>query len=190
MQLILASSSRWRRELLESAGLVVEGIDHTVDERAAGDLPPVELATTLALAKARSVSAMHPDALVIGADQVVHLDGRRFDKPSSAGEQMEHLKGLRGATHQLVTGVALVGPKIERVFHETTKVRFRRDVTDDEIAAYVATGEGRGSAGGYEIERRGAQLIAEVQGSWFNVVGLPLLPLITALRELGWRPSF
>lgn len=190
MKLVLASGSRWRRELLAAAGVPVEGIEHCVDERSFGDLPPVQLATTLALAKARSVMEQAPDALIIGADQVVHLDGRRFDKPRDAAEQASHLQQLRGVTHALVTGVAVVGGGVERVFHETTHVRFRADVSDHEIAAYVATGEGRGSAGGYEIEGRGAQLAESIDGSWFNIVGLPVLPLISTLRELGWRPSF
>ena len=190
MKLVLASGSRWRRELLAAAGVHVLGIEHRVDERSFGDLPPVELATTLALEKARSVVELAPEALIIGADQVVHLDGRRFDKPRDAAEQQAHLRTLRGRTHQLVTGVAVVGPGVERVFHEATRVSFRADVSDDEIAAYVATGEGRGSAGGYEIEGRGAQLAEAIEGSWFNIVGLPVLPLVSTLRELGWRPSF
>ena len=80
MKLVLASGSRWRRELLAAAGVQVFGIEHRVDERSFGDLPPVELATTLALEKALSVVELAPEALIIGADQVVHLDGRRFGR--------------------------------------------------------------------------------------------------------------
>ncbi len=176
--------------MLESAGIACRAMEHRVDERGVAAGTPGELARCLALAKARSVAELEPEALVIGADQVVHLEGRRFDKPRGPEEQEAHLRTLRGRTHELITGVALVGPGVCRVFEESTRVTFRRDLSDQEIAAYVATEEGRGSAGGYEIEGRGAQLVQNIDGSWFNVVGLPLLRLVTELRELGWRPSF
>lgn len=190
MELVLASGSPFRRQMLAAAGIPCRGVEHGVDERSVVVGDPVLLARALAMAKAVDVAAREPEALVIGADQVVHLDGRRFDKPSSAAEQEEHLRALRGKTHTLVTGVALVSSSGRSGFEVSTRVRFRGDVSDSEIAAYVATGEGRGSAGGYEIEARGVQLAEHIDGSWFNIVGLPLLPLITALREQGWRPSF
>ncbi|HJN73223.1 MAG TPA: nucleoside triphosphate pyrophosphatase [Myxococcota bacterium] len=187
MPLVLASTSPWRRALLERAGVPSEGVAPSVDERACGVTEPVELAETLALWKARSVAEQRPGALVLGADCVVHLDGRIFHKPRDAAEHRATLGELAGRTHDLVTGVALVGEGVERVFHETTRLRFRGDLSDEELASYVASGEGRACAGGYEIEGRGAWLCESIDGSWFNVVGLPVLRVISELRALGWR---
>jgi len=187
MPLILASTSPWRRALLERAGLSCSAAEPSVDERACRLEDPVELARELARQKAASVARTRPDAVVLGADQVVHLEGRVFHKPASPEEHLDALRALRGRTHELVTGVALLHDDDERVFHETTRLRFRADLSDAELAAYVATGEGAGCAGGYEIEARGAWLCESIEGSWFNVVGLPVLRVITELRELGWR---
>ena len=187
MALILASTSPWRRALLERAGVPCESLAPEVDERACALTEPVALAEALALLKARAVAARRPGALVLGADQVVHLDGRVFHKPSSPEEHRRELLALRGRTHELVTGVALLGPGTERVFHKRTRLTFREDLSEAEIDAYVASGEGSGCAGGYEIERRGAWLCASIEGSWFNVVGLPVLRVLGELRRLGWR---
>ena len=187
MALILASTSPWRRELLSRAGVECEGVAPSVDERACTIGDPVELAEALARMKAASVAAGRPDELVLGADQIVHLDGRVFHKPESAAAHLSMLHALRGRTHDLVTGVALIGPDVERVFHCTTRLSFRVDLTDAELLAYVDSGEGRGCAGGYEIERRGAWLCENIDGSWFNVVGLPVLRVVAELRALGWR---
>ncbi len=186
MRLILASESPWRRELLERAGVPCEGRAHTVDEYALVEPDPVARARALALAKARSLDGAQ-DAWVLGADQVCHLDGRIFHKPVDAGDHLAQLQALGGRTHELVTGVALVGPGIEVVFDERTRITMR-ELGADELRAYLATGEGAGCAGGYQVEGRGAQLIERVDGDWFNVVGLPVLRVVSALREHGWRP--
>lgn len=187
MRLVLASTSSWRRGLLEAAGLVVEGVAPGVDERACELSEPVALARALALQKAQAVARRRPDDLVIGADQVAHLDGDVFGKPTDPADHRARLASLVGRTHQLVTGVALVGPMGERVFHETTRIRFRADIEPAELDRYVASGEGSGCAGGYEAEHRGAWLIEAIEGSWSNVIGLPLERLITELRDLGYR---
>jgi len=144
-------------------------------------------ARLLARAKARSVAVIEPDAVVIGADQVCHLEGEVFHKPADPEDHMAQLRRLRGRTHELVTGVALVGPGVERLFDDRTTIRLR-DLSDAELGSYLRTGEGQGCAGGYQVEGVGAQLIEHVGGDWFNVVGLPVLRLISELRALGWRP--
>lgn len=188
MRIVLASGSRWRRELLESAGIPCDSRASGVDEHACTEHRPLALARELALQKALAVSEMEPDALVIGADQVMALDGQAFGKPADPADHLAQLKRLRGREHALIVGVALVGPGRRVVFDETTRVRFRADLSDAELQAYVDSGEGSGCAGGYEAERRGAQLIESVHGDWNNVIGLPVFRLITELRALGWRP--
>lgn len=188
MQLILASTSPWRRQLLASVGLGVDGVAPGVAEEEFSEDRPVERAIGLARLKAEAVAARSPGALVIGADQVAHLNGENFGKPKNPDDHLRRLRALRGRGHRLVTGVALIGPGIEVLFSEETEVVFRADLSDEELEAYVLTGEGSGCAGGYQAEGQGAALIERVNGDWFNVIGLPVHRLLGALRGLGWRP--
>jgi septum formation protein len=97
---------------------------------------------------------------------------------------------LRGRAHRLVTGVCIVAPGGRELrFVEETVLHGRPDLSDAELAAYVASGEGSGCAGGYAIEGRGAQLFARIEGDYFNVIGLPLFRVVDALRGMGWRPD-
>lgn len=188
MELVLASGSVWRQKVLESAGVRCEALASGVDEEAVTLRDPCELARTLARLKAQAVAARRPGALVIGADQVAHMAGECFGKPKGPEDHLARLKRLRGRTHELVTGVCIVGPESEDIFDVRTKVRFRSDLTDGDLKAYVASGEGAGSAGGYEAEHRGAVLIDRIEGDWFNVIGLPLYRVLPVLRERGWNP--
>lgn len=188
MRLILASTSPWRRQLLADVGLRAEGVAPGVAEEEFSEDRPVERAIGLARLKAQAVAARSPGALVIGADQVAHLNGESFGKPLDPDDHLRRLRALSGRGHRLVTGVALVGPGIEVVFSEETEVVFRADLNDEELRAYVDSGEGSGCAGGYRAEGLGAALIERVHGDWFNVIGLPVHRLLGALRGLGWRP--
>ncbi|MEE2752175.1 MAG: Maf family protein [Myxococcota bacterium] len=182
---VLASSSAWRAELLGAVGLTCEMHPPGLDESACEEARPVERALTLARQKLALVAPLYPESLVIAADQVAHLDGRAFGKPRDAEEHFSMLCGLRGRRHELVTGVAISWRGDSRVFHETTGITFREDLRDSEIQAYVDSGEGRGCAGGYQVERLGPWLISEVSGDWFNVVGLPIPRLVGELRSIG-----
>lgn len=185
-ELLLASTSPWRRQMLDDVGIAVRGVSPGVDEDCALS-DPVERATALALRKAHAVLSRHPNALVLGADQVV-TDGREiWGKPRDQRDHVARLRGMRGGTHQLVTGFAVVREGMERVGHRITVMSVRADVTNDEIADYVASGEGSGCAGGYAAEARGAFLFDRVDGDWHNVIGLPIFDVIGVLRELGWR---
>lgn len=194
-RLVLASTSQWRLGLLREAGVDCVAEDPGVDESTVQRDDPVELALARAVAKARAVQAAWPHDLVCGADQVLHMDAADgvavFGKPADEQAWARRLKGLRGRTHQLTTGVALLcgepGHEVDDRFSVTTDVRFRADVSDAEIAAYIRLGEARGCAGGYMVERRGAWLVEAIDGDWLNVVGLPVLHLIGRLRALGWR---
>jgi septum formation protein len=195
-ELILASTSAYRRQLLAAAGIQVRCEAPEVDERAAEDAiraeDPVVLARELARIKAIAVARRHPQALVIGADQVGYdpdEPGVRFGKPLDAVDHLDRLRSLVGRRHVLVTGLALIGGGHEIVEHETTEMVVRSDVEDAELAAYVATAEGAGCAGGYAVEGRGIFLFERIEGDWTNVIGLPIPRLIGLLRACGWRFS-
>lgn len=186
-RIVLASTSPWRRRMLADVGIEASAEAPGVDERAVVAEGPVALARTLALAKARAVSQRHPEAWTIGADQVVHQDGEVFGKPIDAEDQRRRLRSLRGRSHELVTGWAVVGPDGEAVGHRVTRMHVRADVDDAEIDAYVACGEGAGCAGGYAAEGRGAFLFERADGDWFTVIGLPVFDVLGELRRRGWR---
>jgi septum formation protein len=158
-----------------------------IDEGLVGAKDPVERARLLARAKLDAVLPRHPECLVIAADQVAHLQGKAFGKPTSPTGHFEMLRGLVGQQHELVTAVALGWGAVRREFFEVTRIRFRRDITEAELHGYVAQGEGAMCAGGYRVESLGPWFIEEVEGDWFNVVGLPIPRLITELRSLGIR---
>lgn len=185
--LILASTSRWRLKMLADAGLPFRGVPHGVDERSHHDPEPKALALALARAKAADVRDRVAGGWVLGADQVVFDGSTVFGKPTDPADHLARLKAMRGRHHDLVTGWCLLTEGGERSGFATTTMVVRDDLRDDELAAYVAHGEGSGCAGGYMIEGHGAFLFERVEGDWFNVVGLPLLQVVSALRELGWR---
>ena len=189
--LVLASGSAWRRSLLVDAGVPTEAVPARIDEAAVLAPDPVALAEARARAKAEEVASRRPGAVVLGADQVVHLDGRAFHKPTDRADWLAGLQALRGRTHQLTTAVVLLWPASgghrAESFAVHTAIRFRDDLEDAELEAYLDHGEAAGCAGGYMVERHGAWLIAEVQGDWTNVVGLPVLEVVSRLRAAGWR---
>ena len=184
--LVLASTSPWRLALLRDVGLTCEALSSDVDENTIVAPDPVAQALCRARAKALAVARRRPDALVVGADQVAHIDGEAFGKPLDAKDHLERLRALRGRTHTLSTGVALAEGDTLEEFSVDTALRFRADVSDEELMAYVRRGEGSGCAGGYQAERLGAWLIEAVDGDWWNVIGLPIFPLLTRLRARGW----
>ena len=203
--IVLASTSPWRRHLLEEAGLSCLGVAPEVDESAIRGAHPVETARARARAKARAVAHRHPQQLVLGADQVLWLSasadagdgegqaeagGETIGKPRDDADWLDRLRALRGRSHMLTTAVALVAPPElggDEELEVTTRVRLRSDLEEEDLRAYVAWGEARGCAGGYMVERRGAWLVESCDGDWHNVIGLPVLPLIGRLRARGWR---
>jgi len=183
MKLVLASGSAARRKLLAAAGLHFTVDPAEIDETADGD--PRLRALTLACEKAMAVSARHPGVVVIGGDQVGQRDdGCDLRKCESEDEAQSQLKGLAGRTHTWFSAAALViDGAIEARVVERAEVRFRP--FDAEAARqYVALGEWKGCAGSYQIEGRGAQLVAGLEGSLHAVLGLPLFSLLDALRAV------
>ena len=184
----LASTSPYRRRVLQAAGIPARAESPGVGEES-DETDPVRLAGELAVRKAVAVSARNPSGWVIGADQVAYdlVDRVPFGKPRDPEDHLRMLRGMVGRSHALVTGVALVGPGFVDTLHDETVMRVRADLEDDELRAYVATGEGSGCAGGYAAEGRGAFLFERIDGDFFNVVGLPVLRVIGLMRARGWR---
>lgn len=194
--LILASSSAARRHMLEAAGLTFEVDSPRVDEAAAKQslratgMAARDQAPALAELKALSVSQRRA-GLVIGADQMLALGGEVFDKPADMDQARSHLSRLRGHTHALVTAavVARDGAVIWKHV-DTPKLRMRA-FSDAFLEDYLrrAGGDVLRSVGGYQLEGLGAQLFERVEGDYFSVLGLPLLPLLSFLREHGVSPA-
>lgn len=183
--LILASRSPRRRKLLAQLGLDFEVHPSDLDENATNHRLPEQLVEQLALEKARAVAARFPEALTLGADTIVVLDGDVLNKPADEAEARAMLRRLSGRTHTVYTGVALVHPASQRevVDYEATEVTFA-PLTDAEIDAYVATGSPLDKAGAYGIQDDyGAVFIRRIEGDYYNVVGLPLHRLYRMLRN-------
>jgi septum formation protein len=197
--LVLASASPARLATLRSAGVEPVVIVSGVDESQLDGLPPAELALQLAELKCAAVAArddLPPGALVLGCDSVLDLDGTAYGKPADAAEAMRRWRAMRGRTGVLRTGHCLTDPATGRVAAATasTTVHFA-DVTDDEIAAYVATGEPLVVAGAFTVDGLGGAFVTGIEGDHHNVVGVSLPLLRELVAELGhswtglWSPG-
>jgi septum formation protein len=181
--LILASASPRRRELLQQIGLDFAVVTADIDETPLAGERHASYTLRLADAKARAVLALHPDALVIGADTTVVVDGQLLGKPIDAQDAARMLRLLSARGHEVTTGLAVLTRNQTLTATETTEVFFS-DMTNDEIAAYVATGEPMDKAGAYAIQGRAAQWIPRIAGEYSNVVGLPLARLAALMKQL------
>jgi septum formation protein len=186
--LILASASPRRRELLTAMGVRFEVVTAEVSEldgQSAPHLVPSDLARQNARRKAAAVAALRPGRWILGADTVVALNGRLFGKPTSLEEAHEFLRALSGQTHEVITGCALRSPEgVEEIFHEISCVTFRA-LTDDIMMKYLAEVSVLDKAGAYAVQERGEWIIAHVEGSRDNVIGLPTERLAELLRTYG-----
>jgi septum formation protein len=176
--LILASGSPQRRAILERLGVSFSVQAPGVEELEEG--PPEQVATENARRKAQAVAGQQTDALVLGADTIVCLDGRIYGKPEGPEQAREMLQALSGRTHQVIGGICLVQGGHVHTATARTGVRFRA-LSDQLIEWYVNTGEWAERAGSYAIQGRGAVLVAEIEGDYLNVVGLS----VTTLLELA-----
>ncbi len=194
MKLILASASPRRAQILRDAGLRFELARATVSERRKRGETARLLTRRLAQAKAHTVVERLgnelPDAIVIGADTIVEVNGELLGKPQSPRAAREMLMKLGGRTHRVVTSVVAIRipDYAETIATESTRVRFAA-LTTKEIAEYVATGEPLDKAGAYAVQGIGGRFIEKIEGCYFNVVGLPLARLYHMLINLGWRPA-
>jgi septum formation protein len=182
MPLILASRSPRRIELLKAAGISFDVLAADVDETPQPHEAPAAYVERLALEKARAVYAMRPDARVLGADTTVTIDGEILGKPIDAEDARRMLRLLNGRAHEVHTGVALVSAAGVKSAVDTTRVWFA-PMTDEDIQWYVATGEPVDRAGAYAIQGFASRFIPRIEGSYSNVVGLPVALVSSILDE-------
>jgi septum formation protein len=192
--LILASSSKIRARLLEAAGLafIVEppGLDEAAMREAIGGdntLEPQDVAEVLARGKAEAVSDLAPQAFVIGADQVLAFEGTILSKPDSMEQARSELLDLSGKSHTLHTAVALAQAGETVWSHTEASTLTMRELSPEFIGRYLAAAgeEVLSSVGAYQLEGLGAQLFKKIDGDYFSILGIPLLPLLEALRREG-----
>jgi len=186
-ELVLASASPRRIELLALVGIAPDRVDPAdIDETPLRDETPTRLAARLAVSKSQAVAARSPDAVVLAADTVVAVGRRLLEKASDEAEATKFLKLLSGRNHRVFTGVAVTaaGRTTQRVVD--TRVSFKV-LSDAEIAAYVASGEWQGKAGGYGIQGRAGAFVTRLVGSYPAVMGLPLFETVNLLNGAGWR---
>lgn len=185
MELILASKSPRRRQLLEQMGLEFRVLTAQADETMDPEKPVDQEIGRVSRLKAEAVRAqVNPEDLIIAADTLVCVDGKRLGKPHSTAEAEDMLRQLSGRSHTVMTGVSVVcGEKCE-TFTEQTKIRFR-SLSEAEICAYVATGEPMDKAGAYGIQGLAGLFVSGMDGDYYNVMGLPICRLTQVLRSFG-----
>lgn len=178
---VLASASPRRQEILEKLGLSFS-VDPAASEYASPSLPPNQRVLELARGKAEEVAARHPDAVVIGADTMVVIDGEALGKPADPQQAVAMLLQLQGRSHEVLTGVWICGGGRTCGFVDRTEVTFY-PMTRREAEAYVATGEPMDKAGAYGIQGFGMRYIRGIHGDFYTVMGLPGARLLRVLRE-------
>jgi nucleoside triphosphate pyrophosphatase len=191
--LVLASASAIRRTILTNAGLTVAVEPASIDELAVKQemrrqgAPVESVAIELAARKASAVAVRHPGALVIGADQILEAGGEWLNKPADRAAAERQLTSLSGRTHRLISGAAIIEEGREIWRHADTVTMHMRMLSPDFITSYLdrAGSAVTSSVGAYQIENLGAQLFNRIDGDFFTVLGLPLLPLLAFLRQRG-----
>jgi len=184
VRLILASASPRRRELLAAAGFDVDVDAADVDERRHPDESPAAYVERVARAKTAVVSGRHPDRVVVGADTVVVIDSDVLGKPADAHAAEGMLRQLSGRAHEVLTGLAVAWQGSVTAAIEQTTV-WMRPLGSDEIAWYVASGEPMDKAGAYAIQGLASRFVTRIDGSYTNVVGLPVAALVALLARAG-----
>ena len=197
MTIVLASASKVRRKLLEAAGLDIRVDPAAVDEAAVKDsyagegAGPGDIAEALAELKAMRISPRHPGLITLGADQILDCEGQRFDKPEGIEGARAQLKALSGRRHRLISSVVALRDG-QRLWHHTGEAQLTmRKFSDGFLESYLAAAGPAvlESVGAYQLEGQGAQLFTRIEGDYFTILGLPLLPLLDFLRLQGELPT-
>lgn len=186
--LILASSSPRRKELLENLRLTFTISSSEVDESFDPTLSPEDVVMDLAERKAQVIFKENKDAYVIGSDTIVVADNQVLGKPTDESEAKVMLKKLSGRKHDVYTGVSILSPNGTARFYERTEVWFW-ELTDEEINFYAQSGEPLDKAGAYGIQQLGSMLVKKINGDYFAVVGLPVARTYRELKRLGYQLS-
>ena len=183
MNIILASGSPRRREILANTNAKFDVLTSDVDERIFKFEEPTQLVLRLAFEKCMDIAINNPESLVIGADTIVVLDNEILGKPKNEDEAFDMLSKLSNREHQVITGMSIVNIENNKkiVDYTISNVKFK-NVTDQDIRDYISTGECLDKAGSYGIQGYGALLVKEIQGDYFNIVGLPISKLSDILK--------
>jgi septum formation protein len=185
--LILASGSPRRKEILAKTGIDFKVVKSKFVEDMSQNIGPGELAKKLALGKAMDVAKNHEKAVVLGADTIIFFQDKVVGKPKSEGDAVIILNKLSGNVHSVFTGFAIVD--IDRhkkvVKYVETKIFFRK-LSEEEIVDYVSTGESLDKAGAYAYQGKGAVFVEKIEGDYYNVIGLPLCSVVVELRKFGF----
>jgi nucleoside triphosphate pyrophosphatase len=184
MRLVLASASPRRADLLRAAGFSFEILPVEIDERFGPHEQPDRAVARLAEAKAAAAERLRPDAVILAADTTVVLRGQALGKPKNDEDAKHMLRLLSGRGHEVLTGICLVESGRRLVHVEPSRVRFTT-LSEAEIEWYVASGEGADKAGAYAIQGLAGRFVEAVEGSYSNVVGLPISSVYNLLKELG-----
>lgn len=183
--IVLASASPRRQQLIEHFGQPIIVAPSYVSEDVPNSAHPNEMVCLLAIRKARHIADRFPRAVLLGADTTVEIDGLILNKPESEEDAARMLRLLRGREHMVHTGLALIAPNGSIITSVTTSVVRMRAFTDQELTAYLATGESLDKAGGYGIQGAAAAIVESVDGCYTNVVGLPLCAAARLLNAVG-----
>lgn len=182
-KIILASASPRRRELLSLAEIKFDLCIKNVDETIPEGMSPEQAAEHTAMKKAMAVAAVNEEAIVLGADTIVVLDGEILAKPKDKEDAYAMLRKLSGREHQVITGVCLALGKQKNVFHCVSTVKFY-ELSETEIRHYVLTGEPMDKAGAYGIQGKGCTLVEHIEGDYFNIVGLPVSRVVREIKKM------
>ena len=189
MLIVLASSSKYRRKLLRDVGIKAKCISPDCDEShvSESELSPVEVAEERALLKARSVAEKYPNDIIIGSDQLAHIDGAILGKPGSKAKAIKQLKQMNGKTHELLTSVAVILGEIEVIHTDRTQLSMKQ-LTDAQIKRYVELDSPLDCAGSYKFECNGIWLFKKILSQdQTSIQGLPMIVLLQVIEKLGYR---
>jgi septum formation protein len=185
-KIILASQSPRRRDLLKQIGLEFEIDPSNYEEDMSLEMEPNKLAEHLSLGKAEDVAQRHKDSIIISADTIVAVDNEVFGKPKTPEKAKYMLQKLSGRAHSVITGFTVIDTQTNKQISKSveTKVYFK-NIPQEEMDAYIASGEPLDKGGGYAIQGLAALFVEKIDGDYFNIVGLPILVLTTELKNFG-----
>ena len=185
-KIILASQSPRRRDLLKQIGLEFEIDSSNYEEDMTLDMEPKKLAEYLSLGKAKDVAQRHKNSIVISADTIVAVDNEVFGKPKTPEKAKYMLQKLSGRAHSVISGFTIIDTETNKQISKSveTKVYFK-NISEEEMDAYIATGEPLDKGGGYAIQGIAALFVEKIEGDYFNIVGLPIIALTDELKNFG-----